>query len=143
VQELRSLLQMKQTELCGGTAERTARLDRLEARLRIIEEEGVDPRFAVMVKPVQELLVASVRDRLMAPEEQSRLPEWRRHWPEHAEDSALFDWESEFLFPGWNRPIPRRPLPVPSPIGGNRGEAGVITQPPKNLQQSLMSRRFS
>ncbi|MBN1438668.1 MAG: SAM-dependent methyltransferase [Anaerolineales bacterium] len=26
-------------------------------------------------------------------------PEWCRHWPKCAEDSAAFDWESEFLFP--------------------------------------------
>jgi DNA-binding transcriptional MerR regulator len=73
VPELRSLLQLKQSELRGDIAERTARLGRLEARLRIIEEEGSDPSYAVMVKSVGELLVASVRGRLKAPEEQSRL----------------------------------------------------------------------
>ena len=73
VQELRSLLRLKQSELRGDIADRTARLEHLEARLRIIEEEGADPPFAVVVKPVPELLVASVRDRLNAPEEQSRL----------------------------------------------------------------------
>ncbi|MBN2086185.1 MAG: SAM-dependent methyltransferase [Anaerolineales bacterium] len=30
----------------------------------------------------------------------TRQPEWCRHWPQYAEDSAAFDWESEFLFPG-------------------------------------------
>jgi tRNA-Thr(GGU) m(6)t(6)A37 methyltransferase TsaA len=29
----------------------------------------------------------------------TRAPEWCRHWPQYAEDSATFDWESEFLFP--------------------------------------------
>jgi tRNA-Thr(GGU) m(6)t(6)A37 methyltransferase TsaA len=29
----------------------------------------------------------------------TRTPEWCRHWPKYAEDSATFDWESEFLFP--------------------------------------------
>jgi tRNA-Thr(GGU) m(6)t(6)A37 methyltransferase TsaA len=29
----------------------------------------------------------------------TRQPEWCRHWPQYAEDSAAFDWESEFLFP--------------------------------------------
>jgi tRNA (Thr-GGU) A37 N-methylase len=29
----------------------------------------------------------------------TRAPEWCRHWPDCAEDSASFDWESEFLFP--------------------------------------------
>jgi tRNA-Thr(GGU) m(6)t(6)A37 methyltransferase TsaA len=29
----------------------------------------------------------------------TRVPEWCRHWPQWAEDSAAFDWESEFLFP--------------------------------------------
>ncbi len=71
--ELRSLLQLKQNELRGDIAGQTARLKRLEARLRIIEEEGMDPSYAVMVKSVGELLVASVRGRLNAPEEQSRL----------------------------------------------------------------------
>ncbi|MBN2086184.1 MAG: MerR family transcriptional regulator [Anaerolineales bacterium] len=73
VSEMRSLLQLKQAELHNGIAEQTARLERLKARLRILEEEGADPSYAVVVKPVGELLVASVRDRLKAPEEQSRL----------------------------------------------------------------------
>jgi DNA-binding transcriptional MerR regulator len=73
IPELRSLLRLKQTELRGDIAERKARLERLEARLRIIEEEGSDPSYAVVVKAVGELLVASVRDRIKAPEEQSRL----------------------------------------------------------------------
>ena len=73
VPELRSLLQLKQNELRGDISEQTARLERLEARLRIIEEEGMDPSYAVVVKSVGELLVASVRGRLKAPEEQSRL----------------------------------------------------------------------
>jgi tRNA-Thr(GGU) m(6)t(6)A37 methyltransferase TsaA len=30
---------------------------------------------------------------------ETRSPEWCRHWPQYAEDSATFDWESEFLFP--------------------------------------------
>ena len=73
VPELRSLLQLKQTELHCDIAEQTARLERLKARLRIIEEEGADPSYAVVVKPIGELLVASVRGKLSAPEEQSRL----------------------------------------------------------------------
>jgi DNA-binding transcriptional MerR regulator len=71
--ELRSLLRFKQTELRADIAQRTARLERLEARLRMLEEEGSDPSYAVMVKSVGELLVASLRGRLQAPEEQSRL----------------------------------------------------------------------
>ncbi|MBN1438667.1 MAG: MerR family transcriptional regulator [Anaerolineales bacterium] len=71
--ELRSLLRLKQTELQGDIAERSARLQRLEARLRMIEEEGSDPSYAVMVKSSEEILVASVRGTLRAPEEQSRL----------------------------------------------------------------------
>jgi DNA-binding transcriptional MerR regulator len=73
--ELRSLLRLKQTELQGDIAERKARLERLEARLKMIEEEGSDPAYAVRVKSAAELLVASVRGKLSAPEEQSRL--WR------------------------------------------------------------------
>jgi tRNA-Thr(GGU) m(6)t(6)A37 methyltransferase TsaA len=30
---------------------------------------------------------------------ETRVPAWCRHWPQYAEDSASFDWESEFLFP--------------------------------------------
>jgi DNA-binding transcriptional MerR regulator len=71
--ELRSLLRLKQTELRGDITQRTARLERLEARLRMLEEEGADPSYAVMVKSTAERLVASLRGRLAAPEEQSRL----------------------------------------------------------------------
>jgi DNA-binding transcriptional MerR regulator len=73
VQDLRSLLKLKQSELRGDIAERTARLERLEARLRMIEEEGSDPSYAVRIKPAAGLLVASVRGKLTAPEEQGRL----------------------------------------------------------------------
>jgi DNA-binding transcriptional MerR regulator len=73
VTELRSLLLLKQTELRGDIAERKARLERLEARLRMIEEEGSDPSYAVRIKSAAELLIASVRGKLNAPEEQSRL----------------------------------------------------------------------
>ncbi|MFN2300045.1 MAG: SAM-dependent methyltransferase [Anaerolineales bacterium] len=30
---------------------------------------------------------------------ETRVPDWCSHWPKYAEDSASFDWESEFLFP--------------------------------------------
>jgi DNA-binding transcriptional MerR regulator/effector-binding domain-containing protein len=59
--QLRGMLQLKQDELRQQVTEGLDRLERLEARLRLIEREDQQPDYEVIVKPVGPLCVASVR----------------------------------------------------------------------------------
>jgi predicted transcriptional regulator YdeE/DNA-binding transcriptional MerR regulator len=59
--ELRGMLALKQAELQQRLAEESQRLVRVEARLRLIEQEGRLQVEAVVVRPVEALPVALVR----------------------------------------------------------------------------------
>ena len=59
--ELRGMLRLKQGELRRQVDEGLDRLERLEARLQLIEQEAQQPDYEVVVKPVEPLTVASVR----------------------------------------------------------------------------------
>ena len=59
--ELRGMLMLKQAELRQRVAEEQARLDRVQERLRLIEQAGKLPEIDVMVKPVPALHVLSLR----------------------------------------------------------------------------------
>ncbi len=61
-EELRGMLRLKRAELQQQMEEEQARLARVEARLRQIEQEGKMPRHEVVVKRVEALRVASLRD---------------------------------------------------------------------------------
>ena len=60
--ELRGMLRLKQVELEQQVEEQQARLARVAARLRQIEQEGKMPDYIVTLKEVPALRVASVRD---------------------------------------------------------------------------------
>lgn len=60
--ELRRLMQLRHAELAEQVAAEQARLERVAARLRQIEQEGRLPRYEVLVKRVEPRLVASIRD---------------------------------------------------------------------------------
>ncbi|MBN2115333.1 MAG: MerR family transcriptional regulator [Anaerolineales bacterium] len=59
--ELRGMLRMKQNELRSQVQEQLDRLERLEARLNLIEQENRPPNYEVILKRVEPLRVASVR----------------------------------------------------------------------------------
>jgi len=59
--ELRGMLHLKQIELRRQVDEDLDRLERLEARLQLIEQEAQQPNYEVVIKPVEPLRVASVR----------------------------------------------------------------------------------
>ena len=59
--ELRGMLRLKQSELRQQVDEDLDRLERLEARLSLIEEEAQQPDYEVVIKPVQAIRVACVR----------------------------------------------------------------------------------
>ena len=60
-EELRGMLLLKQAELRQRVAEEQARLDRVEQRLRFIEQEGKLPEIDVVIKSVPALKVLSLR----------------------------------------------------------------------------------
>jgi DNA-binding transcriptional MerR regulator/effector-binding domain-containing protein len=60
-EELRGMLLLKQAELRQRVAEEQARLDRVQQRLRFIEQEGKLPEIDVIVKAVPALRVMSLR----------------------------------------------------------------------------------
>jgi DNA-binding transcriptional MerR regulator len=59
--DLRGMLRLKHNELRQQVDEGLNRLERLEARLRLIEQEDHQPDYEVVVKPVGPLRIASVR----------------------------------------------------------------------------------
>jgi len=59
--ELRGMLTLKQSELRNQVQEQLDRLERLEARLRLIEQENHPLSYEVLLKSVTPLTVASVR----------------------------------------------------------------------------------
>lgn len=60
--QIRGMLRLKQAELRQIVAEEQARLARVEARLRQIEQEGKMPDYDVIVKKVEPIRVAGIRD---------------------------------------------------------------------------------
>ena len=60
--ELQRLMKLRQAELEHQVQAEQARLARVAARLRQIEQEGRQPRYEVLVKPIQPRLVAGIRD---------------------------------------------------------------------------------
>jgi effector-binding domain-containing protein len=61
-EQIRGMLRMKQAEVKGRVKEDLARLDRVERRLRQIEQEGAMPTQEVVVKKTAAMKVAAVRE---------------------------------------------------------------------------------
>ncbi|MBI5035172.1 MAG: MerR family transcriptional regulator [Chloroflexi bacterium] len=59
--QIRGMLRLKQSEMRERVKEEQARLARVEARLRQIEQEGKMPTYEVVIKKVPTLRVASLR----------------------------------------------------------------------------------
>jgi DNA-binding transcriptional MerR regulator len=59
--ELRGMLKLKQSELREQVQDQIDRLERIEARLRQIEQENILPPYEVVLRRIEPLLIASVR----------------------------------------------------------------------------------
>ena len=59
--ELQRLMKLRQVELAHQVQAEQERLARVAARLQQIEQEGRQPRYEVLVKPIQPRLVAGIR----------------------------------------------------------------------------------
>jgi effector-binding domain-containing protein len=73
--QLRGILRLKQIEAGERVRDEQARLARVEARLKQIEEEGKMPTYEVVVKPIPAQRVASVRGIIPTYAQQEHL--WR------------------------------------------------------------------
>jgi effector-binding domain-containing protein len=71
--QIRGMLLLKQAELQQRMQEDQARLARVEARLKQIEEEGVMPTYEVVLKKVPAIRVASIRNTIPTYSQQAHL----------------------------------------------------------------------
>ncbi|MGI9057196.1 MAG: MerR family transcriptional regulator [Ktedonobacteraceae bacterium] len=75
LEQMRGMFTLKQAQIQQVIATEQARLAHIAARLRQIEQEGIMPTYDVLLKQVDPLLVASVRERIPSISEQDRLYE--------------------------------------------------------------------
>ena len=73
VAELRGMLRLKQEELRQHVQDELARLERVEARLKQLEQEIEMPDYDIVLKKVEPILVAGVRDIIPSDPEQGHL----------------------------------------------------------------------
>jgi DNA-binding transcriptional MerR regulator len=71
--QMRGMLKLRQTEARQRIREETERLERIESRLRQIEQENNMSKYDVVIKNVEAIKVASVRDVVPTPPEQGGL----------------------------------------------------------------------
>jgi DNA-binding transcriptional MerR regulator len=75
LEQMRGMFKLKQAQIQQVIATEQARLAHIAARLRQIEQEGIMPTYDVLVKQVEPLLVASIRERIPMISEQDQLYE--------------------------------------------------------------------
>lgn len=75
LEQLRGMFTLKQAQTQHLIDTEQARLTRLAARLRQLEQEGKMPAYEVLLKQVDSLLVASIRDRIPIISERGQLYE--------------------------------------------------------------------
>lgn len=73
--QIRGMLRIKQAELQQQVQEEQAQLGRVEARLRLIEQEGTMPAIEVVLKKVEPQMVVAIRDVVLTYGHQG--PLWR------------------------------------------------------------------
>ena len=84
VEQMHGMLKLRQAEIRHRVRDETERLARIEARLRQIEQEDIVSKYDVVIKRVEPLKVASVRDIVPTPPDQGRLwHELERYLDQH------------------------------------------------------------
>jgi effector-binding domain-containing protein len=73
VEQMRGMLKLREMEARDKVREETERLERVEARLRQIEQENCMSKYDVVIKDVEAIRFASVRDVVPTPPEQGPL----------------------------------------------------------------------
>jgi len=75
VEQLKGMLKLRETESRQRVQEEAERLERIRTRLKRIEQENNVSKYDVVIKSVDEVRIASVRDTVPLPSEQGSL--WR------------------------------------------------------------------
>ena len=73
VEQMRGMLKLRETEARQRVQEEAERLDRIRTRLKQIEQENGMSKYDVVIKRVEEIKTASVRDVVALPSEQGGL----------------------------------------------------------------------
>jgi DNA-binding transcriptional MerR regulator len=73
VEQMRGMLKLREAEARQRVQQEAERLERIEARLRQIEQENCMSKYDVVIKSADEIKVASVRDVVPTPPEQGPL----------------------------------------------------------------------
>ena len=73
VEQMRGMLKLRETEARQRVKEEAERLERIRTRLKQIEQENGMSRYEVVIKKVEEIKTASVRDVIPLPSEQGGL----------------------------------------------------------------------
>jgi len=71
--QIRGMLRMKQAEIQQQVGEEQARLARVEARLRQIEQEDKMPTYEVVIKKIEPQMVASLREVIPVPQDVGKM----------------------------------------------------------------------
>jgi DNA-binding transcriptional MerR regulator len=72
-EQMRGMLKLRQSEIKRKVCEEMERLERVEARLRQIEQEDYMSNYDVVIRKVEPILVASIRAVVATPPEQGHL----------------------------------------------------------------------
>jgi effector-binding domain-containing protein len=143
VEQMRGMLKLRETEARHRVQEEAERLERIRTRLKQIERENEMSKYEVVIKKVDEIRMASVRDVVPLPSEQGGL------WGELGEyleanhvrpNGACFTLyhDDEFKEHDWD-------LEVCEPIEGNLGESArvkVQTLPVANMACTIHNGGF-
>ena len=73
VEQMRGMLKLREAEARQRLQQEAERLERIEARLRLIEQESFMSKYDVVIKSADEIRIASVRDVVPTPPEQGPL----------------------------------------------------------------------
>jgi DNA-binding transcriptional MerR regulator len=72
-EQMHGMLKLRQAEIRDRVQDESERLARVESRLRQLEQEDVVSKYDVVIKPVEPLKIAALRDIVPTPPDQGRL----------------------------------------------------------------------
>ncbi len=123
-EQLRGMLKLRRAEAGQKVREETERLEHVESRLRQIEQEDAMSKYDVVIKQVESMKVASVRDVVPTPPAQGALWEELGHYLVQARARGsgpclTIYHDSEFKERDWD-------LEVCQPVGGAPKDSGRV-----------------
>lgn len=124
-EHMRGMLKLRQAEIRQQVQDETERLARVEARLRQIEQEDVMPEYDVIIRKIEPLRVAALRDVVPTPPDQGGL--WAElgdylatHRAQPVGPCLTLYYDEEYKERDWD-------IEVCQPIQGEAPEAGRVS----------------